>query len=109
MLTWKHKVEFDTNIDYSEATFYLGENTTKNVTSQKTGFTPPITPPITELERKLLDIIRQNPAGSRKELAKKLGISTGVIKEYTEKLKQKGLLERKGNNRTGYWEIKIDI
>jgi len=53
-----------------------------------------------------LDIIRQNPNASRREFANKLGISTGVVKEYTEKLKQKGILERKGNNRTGYWEIK---
>jgi len=98
MLAWKHKVEFDTFIDYSEAAFFLDDKVSDSVEV--------ITPPITELERKLLGIIRQNPTGSRKEFAKELGISTGVIKEYTDKLKQKGVLERKGNNRTGYWEIK---
>jgi len=35
-----------------------------------------------------------------------LGISEDVVKEYTAKLKQKGILVRVGNNRTGYWEIK---
>jgi len=42
MLAWKHKIEFDTYIDYSEATFYLGEN----VSSEKTVevITPSITP-----------------------------------------------------------------
>jgi ATP-dependent DNA helicase RecG len=109
MLAWKYKVEFDSNIDYSEATFYLGEKIVDSVTSkktdEKTDFTPPITPPITELERKLLGIIEQNPKGNRKEYAGKLGISEGVVKEYTAKLKQKGIIERVGNNRTGYWEI----
>jgi ATP-dependent DNA helicase RecG len=61
------------------------------------------------LEKNLLDVIGQNPKGSREEFAGKLGISTGVVKEYTDRLKQKGILERKGNNRTGYWEIKQKI
>jgi predicted HTH transcriptional regulator len=63
-------------------------------------------PPITELERKLLEIISQNPKGNREEFAGKLGITTGVVKEYINRLKQKGILERHGNNRRGYWEIK---
>jgi ATP-dependent DNA helicase RecG len=110
MLAWKHKVEFVTYIDYSEATFYLTEKVAKNIISGKitegVEITPPITPPITDLERKLLDIIWQNPKGSREEFAGKLGISTGVVKEYINRLKQKGVLKRQGNNRTGYWEIK---
>jgi ATP-dependent DNA helicase RecG len=51
-------------------------------------------------------IIGQNPKGNRKEYAGKLGISENVVKEYTAKLKQKSILVRIGNNRTGYWEIK---
>jgi predicted HTH transcriptional regulator len=89
-------------LDYSEAAFFLDDKVSDSVEK----IVEVITPPITELERKLLGIIRQNPTGSRKEFAKELGISTGVVKEYTDKLKQKGVLERKGNNRTGYWEIK---
>jgi ATP-dependent DNA helicase RecG len=64
-----------------------------------------ITPPITELERKLLEVISQKPTGTRKEFADTLGIGVEVVKEYVEKLKNKGLLQRIGNNRTGYWKI----
>jgi predicted HTH transcriptional regulator len=67
--------------------------------------TPPITPPITELEKKLMEVIRQKPTGTRKDFADMLGVSAEVVKEYIEKLKNKGLLQRAGNNRTGYWEI----
>jgi hypothetical protein len=31
---------------------------------------------------------------------------SSVQKEYMEKLKNKGLLKRIGNNKTGYWETK---
>jgi predicted HTH transcriptional regulator len=68
--------------------------------------TPQITPPITELEQKVLEVIIQNPTGTRKEFAKALKISADVGKEYMKKLKNKGLLKRTGNNKTGYWEIK---
>jgi predicted HTH transcriptional regulator len=64
-----------------------------------------VTPPITELECKLLEKIRQNPEGTRKEFAEALEISTEVVKEYIENLKSKGVLQRIGNNRTGYWKI----
>jgi predicted HTH transcriptional regulator len=59
------------------------------------------------LERKLLDAIRQRPTGTQKEFAGALGIGIDVVKEYMEKLKNKGLLQRIGNNRTGYWKIRI--
>jgi ATP-dependent DNA helicase RecG len=67
--------------------------------------TPLITLSITELEKKLLEVISQTPAGTRKEFAETLGISAEVVKEYIENLKNKGLLQRTGNNRTGYWII----
>jgi predicted HTH transcriptional regulator len=81
--------------------------------SQNDLITPPITPPITpsitplitELERKLLAVIDRKPAGTRKDFADTLGIGVEVVKEYIEKLKGKGLLQRIGNNRTGYWKI----
>ena len=66
---------------------------------------PHLPPPITELEKKLLMLIEQKPGGTRKEFAEKLGITVGVVKEYMDNLKQKGILEREGNNRTGYWRI----
>jgi predicted HTH transcriptional regulator len=51
-------------------------------------------------------VIAQNSTGTRREFADTLGIGVEVVKEYIEKLKNKGLLQRAGNNRTGYWKIK---
>jgi len=58
------------------------------------------------LENKVLSEIRKNPKISRKELSKELGISSDTIKEYLEKLKSKGAIERIGKTSAGYWEIK---
>ena len=113
MLKWEevtqNKVCFENSIAFTLVTFNLPK-ITEDYTGIEGGksaeFTPPITPPITELEKKLLTIIEQKPEGTRKVFAEILGISDGVVKEYIENLKQKGILQRVGNNRTGYWKIK---
>ena len=69
--------------------------------------TPPFTPPVTKLENDLLILIKQNPNGTKRKFAETLGISIEVVKEYFDNMKNKGLLERIGNNRTGYWKLNI--
>lgn len=68
---------------------------------------PPKLPPpiVTELEQKIVEMIEHKATISRTEMAAALGIRSDVVKEYLKKLKDKGLLERKETNRTGYWKI----
>ena len=70
--------------------------------------TPQATPQaeLTELENKILFQIKENAKISRNELSKKLGISSDTVKEYLEKLKSKGVIERIGKTSAGYWEVK---
>jgi biotin operon repressor len=57
-------------------------------------------------EKQLITSGRYISSGNlQKDFAEMLGISVGVVKEYIEKLKDKGLLLRIGNNRTGYWQV----
>ena len=53
---------------------------------------PPITPPIhlTDLEKKILQKISDNPQISGSKLSSALEISISTIKEYLNKLKKKG-------------------
>ena len=69
--------------------------------------TPQVTPQVelTDLEKKILKQIKENPKISRAELAKKLDISPDTVKEYLNKLKSKGSIKRMGKTSAGYWEI----
>ena len=70
--------------------------------------TPPVTPPITELERKILDLIIENPLVSSQELADLLLMRRDTVKEYLGRLKGKGLLLREGSTRSGRWIVVVE-
>jgi predicted HTH transcriptional regulator len=55
-------------------------------------------------EWRILEIIWENPAATISELAKEIGISTTAVENNFAKLKKKGLLERIGSNKGGYWK-----
>jgi len=67
---------------------------------------PLITPPIqaTQLETRILEQISENPKATKKEIAEKLQIKTGTVKEYLARLKKKKLVTRIGNTRTGQYK-----
>jgi len=52
-----------------------------------------------------LDSISRKPTISSKELSVIVGITPEKIRENISKLKAKGLLERIGSDRGGYWKI----
>ena len=69
--------------------------------------TPQVTPKVvfTELEKKVLNEIKNNVRISRDQLSEKLGIKPDTVKEYIKKLRDKGVLRRVGKTSGGYWEI----
>ena len=106
--------EFDLG-DFFTATFkgkikseIESDRITPTKTTQKS---PQITPQkithktITVLENKILDKIRNEPQITRDEIALKLHISPNTAKEYLKRLKDKGLLQRIGPDRGGYWKV----
>ena len=58
------------------------------------------------LSSRILLCISENPEITRREIAGLLKISTETVKEYIEKLKKAGKLQRKGSRRSGYWAVK---
>jgi ATP-dependent DNA helicase RecG len=99
MLAWKYKVEFDTNIDYSEATFFLSEksaDTQQNFKSKKT---------VEKTVEKIIEAITNNPLITQGELSELTGLTRRGIEYNLSKLKEKGLIERIGPDKGGYWKI----
>ena len=71
--------------------------------------TPPITDvnhiPVTDLERRILELLHDAPTLTGSKLAEDLGIGRGTVKEYLRRLKVKGVLVREGSTRTGRWRL----
>ena len=68
--------------------------------------TEKVTDRVTENQQLILDNISRNPTVSSKELSVIVGITPEKIRENISKLKAKGLLERIGSDRGGYWKVK---
>ncbi|MCK5062600.1 MAG: winged helix-turn-helix transcriptional regulator, partial [Candidatus Aenigmarchaeota archaeon] len=56
--------------------------------------------------QKILELLKENPNYSRKELANLIGnITEDGIKYHLEKLKSEGRLKRIGPDKGGHWEV----
>ena len=60
---------------------------------------------LVESQQKIVKLIIENPKISKREMAKEIGISSTAIDNNIKSLKEKGLVEGRGSDRTGYWEI----
>ena len=56
-------------------------------------------------EMAILNILKDNPKITQKELAEKIGKSERIVKTRTVKMQEKGLIRRKNGKRNGEWEI----
>lgn len=91
--------EFDEGQDFTKVTFYLKIATQK--TTQKT------TQKATQKTRGLiLDLLREAPGLTRKELAERMeDITEDGVKYHLDKLKEEGRIKRVGGRKTGHWEV----
>jgi len=56
--------------------------------------------------QKIIELIKENPYITRKELAEKIwDITEDGIKYHLKTLKEKGLLKRIGSDKGGHWEV----
>lgn len=61
---------------------------------------------ISDTNKRILIIIKDNPSLTAKEIAMKLAITEDGVRYHIKKLKQQGLLEYIGSSKNGYWKIK---
>jgi predicted HTH transcriptional regulator len=94
-----------------------GENISDRVTDKDTDrvtnevtneVTDEVTNEVTDNQRIILEKMINNPTISAKELSSILEISLRKTKENIAKLRDKGLIERVGSNKSGYWKTIAD-
>lgn len=54
---------------------------------------------------KLLELIKENPAITRKEISDTLEINPSAIQKHIDRLKKEGILIREGSDKKGFWKI----
>jgi len=59
------------------------------------------------LEKRILDIIRENPKIKQTELVVVLRVPRTKLQRCMKLLVERGVLERKGGKRYGYWGIRV--
>ena len=71
------------------------------------GKNDPVNDPVNldEIERKILEIIKDNASITRKELSRLLDLSEATIKRKLSNLKQYNVIERVGSDKKGSWRI----
>ena len=58
--------------------------------------------------QKVLLLLSENGHLTRDELGERVGLSLGGIKKIINALRESGLIERIGSNKTGYWKVNMD-
>ena len=64
-----------------------------------------VTDPVTDNERDLLLLLAEDPGYTMPQLSEKMGISRKTVAQRLKQLKEKGIIERIGSDRKGYWKI----
>ncbi|MFH1588146.1 MAG: ATP-binding protein [Candidatus Diapherotrites archaeon] len=74
-------------------------------TAYKAGLAEKLAEGLAESQKQILALMEQKPRISKKELSKKIGISTTAIDKNIQTLKKKKLIKRIGPDKGGYWKI----
>ena len=61
---------------------------------------------LTKIEKEILEIIIENPEITQVNIANRLGTTPKTVQRGIATLKTKGIIERVGSNKKGYWKIK---
>ena len=64
-----------------------------------------VTVKLTVNQKKIIEEIKKNPFATQEELAEIVGITRKSINENMKKLQTQKIIERKGADKNGYWEI----
>ena len=67
-----------------------------------------VTDKVTDKEKKVLELIYEEPGFTVPQLAQRMSVSRKTVANYLKSLREKGLIERVGSDRKGYWKIKAD-
>ena len=60
---------------------------------------------LSSAEKKIISCMKKDPHVTKAELTKLVGLGKTSIDNYVSRLRHKGIIERVGSNKTGYWKV----
>lgn len=72
------------------------------------GVTNRVTNEVTDREQAVLAILMDDPGYTTQEIMDRMGVSRKSVSQYLKSLKEKGIIERIGSRRQGYWKINME-
>ena len=60
---------------------------------------------VTEEERQVTELLREDSTYTTAKLAESLGVSRKTVSKRLKNLKERGIIERVGSDRKGYWKL----
>lgn len=60
---------------------------------------------VTDKEKRVLEMIIEDPGYTTTQIAEKMSVTRKTVSGYIRSLKEKGIIERIGSDRRGYWKI----
>jgi ATP-dependent DNA helicase RecG len=97
-------IEFRKNREFS-VTFYSDVNIITGVTSNGVS-KDTVKDTVKDTQQKILVLLSENPHLTAKAISAELGINERNVKKNIKTLKDTGLIERVGPDRTGYWVVR---
>ena len=60
---------------------------------------------LSDKEKLALELLVEDPGYTSLQIADKMGVSRVSVTKYLKALKERGLIERVGSDRKGYWKV----
>lgn len=80
-------------------------NTIEEIIQTEKKVTVKVTVKVTLNQKKILEVIKNNPQITQEELANVIGLTRKSINSNMKKLQENGLLKRIGADKNGYWQV----
>lgn len=80
-------------------------NTIEEIIQIEKKVTVKVTVKVTLNQKKILEVIKNNPQITQEELANVIGLTRKSINSNMKKLQENGLLKRIGADKNGYWQV----
>jgi ATP-dependent DNA helicase RecG len=77
-----------------------------NITTQATTQATQVTTQTNNIQKQILDLIKNNGELTQKEIAEKIGENYNTVKYHIQQMKKKGIIERIGTSQKGHWEVR---